>query len=175
MTDWGTATVGLAGIAATLAGTLTANWTAGRERQHKEELAREERRQTRLADAYVEVLKIAEGTGQWAQLVRPAFDSDPPRVPPPLPELEQQAKAQVLLLAFGSSAVVEAFENWRQTVRRIIQADQLIGLRLRRNDGGDEWLELENLHRPAERAARRELADLMATELGASGRASSIG
>lgn len=167
MADWGTAAVGLAGIGATLTATAIASYNATKERAHQRELARDDRHQTRIAAAYVDSLEIAERAGLWAQQVRPIMDSNPPRVPPPVPSLSEQTQAQVTLLAYGSREVVEAFETWRQCVHTIIRADQLIGLKLPRGEDGDEWLALENEYRPAERQARRRLADLMAVELGA--------
>jgi hypothetical protein len=58
--------------------------------------AREAREQERLASAYLELLKMAERVGQWAQMVYPVFQSgQPPSTP--LPSLEVQADTAALV------------------------------------------------------------------------------
>jgi hypothetical protein len=77
--EWiGTVALGLAGIGATL--------LAGKfERGHSQRMADEARQQERLADAYVRLLVLVERVGQWAQMVMPLMDTDPPQPVRPLP------------------------------------------------------------------------------------------
>ena len=166
--EWiGTASVGALGIIATYrSGTQT--------RREQERLAALARR----ADAYVEVLTIAEHIGNWAQRVRPVLDTYPPRPPPPFPELDQQIRAQALLSASGTDEVRALLAAWRETVNAVSRADMLIGFELeRRNeprelrgeppllDGEDPWLALEQKLRPAEQAAREALGARINEEL----------
>jgi hypothetical protein len=76
-------------------------------------------------------------------------------------------------MAFGSKPVEELFQTWRQSVLAIIRADRMIGIALDQHNGGhssgieylDTWNELEEQLRPAQRAARKSLAEAVAVEL----------
>jgi hypothetical protein len=71
----------------------------------------EAREQERLESAYLELLKLAEQVGIWAQMVYPVFQSGPPP-DTPLPSLEVQADTAALVAAFGTDEVrtkAEAF------------------------------------------------------------------
>lgn len=85
--------------------------------------AREAREQERLERAYLELLKMAERVGQWAQTVYP-FIQFGPLPDTPLPSLEVQADTAALVAAFGSNEVREKAEAWRAVARDMIaQAD----------------------------------------------------
>jgi hypothetical protein len=159
-----TGVVALAGILAT--------WRTGQQaRTHDVRLAREERRQDRLANAYVELLTMAERVGQWASMVRPFIDTTPPQPVPPLPDLMEQARAEALIQAYGSPAVQELAASWRDAVRAIIRADRTLGIAAGAReakepiDSGDTWRKLDMELRPAERASRMNLAGQVNAEL----------
>jgi hypothetical protein len=45
---------------------------------------------------------MVERIGQWAQMVKPMLETNPPQPVPPLPDLDEQAEAQALVNALGS-------------------------------------------------------------------------
>jgi len=156
--------VGLAGMYATFI-------TGDRTRKHAEVMAHSERQQQRKAEAYVEVLIIAERIGGWAQSVRPMIDQGAPL--PPIPSFEDQTRAEALLKAFASETARERFETWRKAVWDIILADRAIGfgLEARGSDaesGGDAmtvWRRLEQEFRPHESSLRTDLGKQLSREL----------
>jgi hypothetical protein len=138
--------------------------------EHERELAEDSRRQERLADAYVELLGIVNRTAHFADMVRPIVDTNPPAPNPPLPHVDEQMRAESLVMAFGSRNVEVLFETWRQTVWAIIRADQEIGFGLTREESGhsshmEVWRQLVDELKPAQKAARSALADAVAVEL----------
>lgn len=147
----GATVLGLAGITATL--------LAGKfERGHSERMTREAREQERLADAYVRLLVLVERIGQWANMVKPMWDTIPPQPVRPLPDLDEQAEAEAVVNAFGSDDVLKVFEAWRGIMRDIVAAVGLIELECTGTDFGDEpYSKLYNLL-PAEREAREALS-----------------
>ena len=113
--------LGAAGIGATL--------LAGKfERGHSQRMADEARQQERLADAYVRLLVLVERVGQWAQMVMPLMDMDPPQPVRPLPGLDEQAEAEAVVNAFGSDQVRQGFKAWRDVIQDMIRAVHLINL-----------------------------------------------
>jgi hypothetical protein len=168
----GTAAVGALGIVAT----YTSGVSSRRHESHRDAV-------TRRANAYIEVLTIAEHVGNWAQRVRPLVDTTPPRDPPPLPDLNQQVRAQALMAAFGSDQVRDLLDRWRETVNEVSRADILIGFESQRRGepremrgepikigNQDPWLALEQTLRPAEAAARGALGKRINQELTSQGR-----
>lgn len=150
-------------------GALT-TWLAGLgSRRHAATLAREERRQQRFADAYIELLITVEAMGQWAQLVRPMLDVG--QVPPTLPTFEQQARVQALLAGYATPEVKALFQTYSDAVLEIIKVDQLLGDLIQHGDReigvsrGELWQRLDTKLRPAEAAARKALADQVSAEL----------
>jgi hypothetical protein len=141
--------------------------------KHERELAEDARAQARLGDAYVELLSIVNRTAHFADLVRPIFDTDPPTPPPPLPPPEEQMRAEALVMAYGSRAVEDLFEAWRQSVWNIIRADREIGIALemrgQRSQSGidylETWRKLTDELRPAQKAARKALSEAIGVEL----------
>ena len=92
---------------------------------HERLQAREAREQERLASAYLELLKMAERVGVWAQMIYPVYQSGkPPETP--LPSLEVQADTAALVAAFGTDAVREKSETWQSVVRQMISAAELV-------------------------------------------------
>ncbi|GAA4198715.1 hypothetical protein [Actinocatenispora rupis] len=133
--------------------------------------AETERRQRRLADAYVELLTLASETGQWVALVRPFIRYG--EAPPPLPSLAAQARAEARILAFGSETVHTLFLEWRKVVNEIVLANSMLSSATMAHASGqqsrvnqaDVWRRLPAL-RTAESQARQQLADQAAQELG---------
>jgi hypothetical protein len=169
-----TAAVGAIGVVATAltakGGRTHAERVAGRRMEHERELAEDSRRQERLADAYVELLGIVNRTAHYADMVRPFVDTNPPAPTPPLPHVDEQMRAESLVMAFGSRNVEALFETWRQTIWAIIRADQEIGFGLTREESGrtnhmEVWRQLVDELKPAQKAARSALADAVAVEL----------
>lgn len=172
-----TGTIGSIGIVATgltaRGGRKHAESVASERIGHERKLAEDARRQARLADAYVELLAIVNRIAAYADLIRPVIDTTPPRTPPPLPTLDEQARAEALVMAFGTKPVEDLFETWRQTVWEIIGADQMIGLMLEERSQGqssgkhymETWNRLETEMRPAQRSARKKLAEAIGVEL----------
>jgi len=56
-----------------------AELVADKRLEHERTMAHEARRQERRGNAYVRLLTVVETTGQWAQMVKPMLDSDPPQ------------------------------------------------------------------------------------------------
>jgi hypothetical protein len=146
-------------------------WLAGRGgRRHAEMMAREERRQQRFADAYIELLTTVEKMGQWAQLVRPMLDIG--ITVPPLPDLDQQARVQALVAGHASGEVQNLFEKYTLTVREILKVDRQIGLVIEHGDKEigvsrvDLWEHLDMTLRLNETAARKALAQQVPTSPG---------
>ncbi len=141
---------------------------------HAERMARDERRQQRYAEAYIELLQLIERMGHWSQLVRPALDNDPPReLPAELPPLTEQAKVQALARAYGTSIVNKLVSEYHQAVRDIIRSDYLLTLAEMARKRGEEsgikplqvWHDLDKIHRPAEKSKREEIAEQITAEL----------
>jgi hypothetical protein len=175
--EWiGTTVAGVAGITATY-------WTAKRGREHAErlstaaqdharKLAREERRQKRIGQAYEELLIQVELVGQWASMVRPMLSSagDPK---PELPGFPEQARIQALVLAHASPVVKARQAAWMEIIREMIHTDYGIELAERTAarsqaigiDGLELRRKLDLELRPAERKKRAELAEEIAKEL----------
>ncbi|MGO9552327.1 hypothetical protein [Mycobacterium sp.] len=108
-----TATLGVAGIFGT--------WLTGKQgRDDAKALAKDARQQQRLETTYVDLLDMAERTGQWAQMVYPMIDTNPPQPVPPLPSLAEQAHTEALVRAFGSSGVWKRMDAWRAVVRQMV-------------------------------------------------------
>ncbi len=128
--EWiGTSIVGVAGIWGTwFTGKQSRDHTLATLRQqlgHERLQAREAREQERLESAYLELLKMAERVGQWAQFVYPVVQSGP--LPDtPLPSLESQADAAALVAAFGTPEVEEKSEAWQSVVGQMIHQAELV-------------------------------------------------
>ncbi|MET9303559.1 hypothetical protein ABZX66_30030 [Micromonospora aurantiaca] len=168
--------VGITGIVATYKtgkqGRQHAEVLARQQNEHDAALAKEQRDQQRRSEAYVELLTMVERVGQWASMVRPMLDTNPPRPVPPLPELSEQARSNALVGAYASPAVKERYQAWRKVVMEAIGAVEDIEFALANPDAGLSHIkprrELDFKHRPAEGDARRALADQIAAELGGS-------
>jgi hypothetical protein len=137
---------------------------------HAAQMAREERRQQRFADAYVEMLMTVERMGHWAQLVCPWYNTGSPV--PPLPELDEQARVEAVVKAYASAGIRELFEQYLETVSAIARMECQINFLLEHGeraggpDSAELWQQLDDTLRPGELAARRALAAQVSVELG---------
>jgi hypothetical protein len=92
---------------------------------HERLQAREAREQERLESAYLELLKMAERVGQWAQFIYPVVQTGP--LPDtPLPSLEVQADAAALVAAFATNRVRQLTETWEAVVKQMITQAELV-------------------------------------------------
>jgi hypothetical protein len=129
-------------------GGLAAGWRlATGPRGHEVSQWHRERR----ADAYVELLEVAEDVGHVVAVSYPKVEAEPPRPVPYTPSSERQARARARVAAFGSPKVRAATDRWREAADAALGfADALAHdvphARLKREDA-----------RAAEQKARAEL------------------
>lgn len=149
-------------------------------------------RETRLADSYLEVLRIVEREGQWIEASitnwklaveeaeanppyvddfyhRPGFEFE--RVTVPEPAVTDRAVTAANLAAFGSPNVRRLYQVWRSTVTEIDEGRVTMIYGLGVDDEGHqpglgEVKELLDVLQPKQSAARQALADAIAEELG---------
>jgi hypothetical protein len=182
------ASVITSGVAVITTGVVTITNTRWTTRQN-EKLAREQRTQQRLAESYLEVLRIVEREGQWVEagiritnwetaaedagfVVDPGDKGCVPgfkQIKPP--ELTSTDKAIISghLAVFGSDDVRRFYQSWRSTIAAI--GTEIVVLRSITDeypDGPDhdQVGRLRDELYPTERAARQALADAIAEELG---------
>jgi hypothetical protein len=101
----------IAGGAVGLAGILVAGVGGWRDRALSRNLAETARKQQRLAEAYVELIELAEKIGYWASRLRPVVTVDldyQPQEPPSLDEF-----------AYGSKDVKAKWKSWQECVKEI--------------------------------------------------------
>jgi len=147
-----TTVVAVVGIAAT--------WHAGkRSGDQTLALARETRKQERLAEAYIALLEMSESVGAWAQSVKPFLDTIPPQPVPPLPPVEVGARVE----AFGSAPVRGAYEEWLSAVLAVLVSVQLLEFPEHDVEPSKRLIE----RRPLERTLRAALAEAVRAELAA--------
>jgi hypothetical protein len=158
-------------------------WTA----RQNAKLARETRTQQRLADSYLEVLRIIEREGQWVdasitnwKLAAEEAEIEPDpgardwlpskRVKVLEPAVTDRATIAAHLAAFGSTKVRRLYLAWRSTVTAIEHEEDALSWDAEEHSpevpslGGLKKL-LDELQ-PTEVAARQVLADAIAEELG---------
>lgn len=115
--------------------------------------AREDREQQRLENAYLELLRMTERVGQWAQIVYPFLQTGPlPETP--MPPLEVQADTAALLAAFGTEEVREKTEAWRAVVNEMRVLAELVP----REDANPSYVP------PGERIARVKIHEIRPDE-----------
>lgn len=160
--------VGLAGLGATA-------WTSKRARDHSKELADTDRQQERLLTAYLALLGAMRKTGRWAQNVKPTFDPDPSRDAPERPDGDEWHRVLAMLDAYGSVEVQNLHAEWVKTVDEVGRAALDLEFRSAHKDdlphkldgesSTDVYRRLDEELRPAEREARKAVADRIANEL----------
>lgn len=173
-----TGIVGVAGIFGTwLTGKQSRDQalkTLEEQLSHERLQAREAREQARLEAAYVELLKMAEQVGNWAQMVEPVVQlGEPPAIP--LPSLDIQADVAALVNAYSSRAVRQRQEDWEAVVKQMIRQVELVEWeKLHPPSVGDPRLDRPyaasprgalDLLRPQEAQTRRALAEHVRAEL----------
>ncbi|MEJ3651494.1 hypothetical protein WEH80_00610 [Actinomycetes bacterium KLBMP 9759] len=142
-------------------------------------LAREQRVEQRAADAYLQVLKLAEQEGQWTDATVYNYGLDwehlrygaVERIDVPRPAVTDKATASALIAAYGSSAVRSCHAEWRAAADALIELlDNIsIGWAL----AGDpepkvdpaEMKRLTDDLQPKERTARQKFGEAVASEL----------
>ena len=164
--EWLAPTAAITGV---LAGGGITGLVARGTRKHAEKMARQERQQKRLQEAYLETLTIINKAGLWASQVRPGVgksvnDSI-------LPTRDEELRALVLMQMYGSPAVYELFVDHVTAVNKVRKADVMIGRRLS-SDGAhlkpdyqEIWDDLEDNLRPAELTKREALVKQIGDEL----------
>jgi hypothetical protein len=170
-------------------------WSREREREktvlaHEDAVRSYERMQQRLADSYLEVLRIVEREGQWVQAgitnweiaarelaefgvdaVINGHTTGFERVKVPEPAITDRATAGAHLAAFGSATVRGFYEAWRSTITAIEAEEDALHSYVDNNwppdaPGLDELRRLQNELGPKEVHVRRALANAIAEELG---------
>ncbi len=168
-------------------------WSRERDREEaawaREDAARsEERTQQRLADSYLEVLRIVEREGQWAEasitnwkLAAEEAEVEPnpearnwlpgfKRVKVPEPAVTDRATIAAHLAAFGSENVRRLYQTWRYTTTAIDTEEDALRWDADQNypypPSLDDLKRLRDVLHPNEHAARQALADAIAEELG---------
>jgi hypothetical protein len=166
--------VGLGGLLVGAAGLIAGQLQTARADKRAERRLHAQWLRDRRADAYVDVLGVAEKCGQWAQLIDPIVDGSPPRPVPPLASPDDQGRVEALLAAFGSDTVRDRYTSWRSALLDIITQHKKIEFaRLTSTasvppveDEGTLLLQLEEKVRVSERVAREDLGDAVSAELG---------
>jgi hypothetical protein len=136
---------GLAALGGLLSGVLT-NWLGAkrdaRKYEHEQSMAREARRQERLAQTYIELLTYLSHYGDWARSVRPMWGPVP--APDPLPRQERW-HIEALVTAYGSHEVNQLLSEWGEQATKIDEADDLIR-RVERSRNPSQQLDDEAQH-----------------------------
>jgi hypothetical protein len=109
----------IAGGAVGLAGILVAGVGGWRDRALSRNLAETARKQQRLAEAYVELIELAEKIGYWASRLRPVVTVDLDYQPPEPPSLDEQTRVCAKVLAYGSKDVKAKWKSWQECVKEI--------------------------------------------------------
>jgi hypothetical protein len=119
---------GLAVAGGLLSGLLT-NWLGGRrdhrKYDHERDMAREARRQDRLAQTYIELHRYLSHYWDWARSVRPLWGPIP--APERLPR-EERWRIEALVTAYGSEEVRQLLDEWGEHAATIENADQMMRL-----------------------------------------------
>ena len=124
--------VGVAGIVATYrAGGRQQDTALAVVRQQADAqvaVAREERQQRRLEEAYLEMLAAITNIYYWVFTVYPIVTKTPDQFTmPPLPELPDTARKEALWTAYWSPRVEQLMKEWETVVRSLQSAGIGIG------------------------------------------------
>lgn len=165
-----TGAVGLGGIVFTwLTGKQSRDQAVATLRQqldHDRLQAREAREQERLESAYLELLKMVQRAGIWAETVYPLLGQSPDI---PLPSLDIQADAAALVAAFGTPEVEAKLQAWRSVLKKMIALAGVVPLQDTNSDfvSPNEPIAREQIEglRPDERKARDDLGAQIQSEL----------
>lgn len=162
--------VGLSGAGAAL-------WSTHRTAQ----TAREGRVQQRLAESYLEVLRLVELEAQWAKArvtnLKIAAEEDYPGIEnrvrvPEQPAVDSRAVIAAHLAAFGSAQVGTLYRAWRERMTAVDDEHSNLDFYWRECIGVGGAIEIDKLKRmldellPEEATARKLMAEAMAKDLG---------
>jgi hypothetical protein len=133
----------------------------------------------RAADGYLKVLSLVEQEALWLDSIVHNLGLDREDLDygfvayrqVPKPELTDRATAAALLAAFASEPVQASYAAWRVTAAALDARLETVCFARQEGDPNantpEEWMkELTEDLQPKERAARQELAEAVATELG---------
>ena len=128
-----TVAVGVTGIVATYkAGSRqqeTALKVAQQQADSQVAVAREERQQRRLEEAYLEMLAALTAVSYWVFTVYPVFTSTPEEFTmPPMPKLPDAERKEALWSAYWSPQVERLMKEWESAVRQLQQTGMTIGI-----------------------------------------------
>jgi predicted small integral membrane protein len=140
--------------------------------EHAEKMAADVRQHKRLESAYIELLQVIERAGNWAGLVCPVMDTNPPRPLPDLPSIDEQVRVRALVTAYGSVKVQELFDEYIGYINEMNVAQQIVAFAKSESDGRTQLEQREKIDRelrPAERQMRDELGEMIAMELRGAG------
>jgi hypothetical protein len=134
---------GLAAFGGLLSTWLT-NWLGvkrdQRKYQHERDMALEVRRQERLREAYIELLKYLSHHAEWAVSLQPLprpFPTPIPKAPDPMPRAEVH-RVTALVEAYGSPEVRKLLNGWREWAEKLSEADEIVSDALERRQPGQE-------------------------------------
>jgi hypothetical protein len=136
VTGAATAIVGVAGILATYKAGARQQQTALAVAQQQADaqvaVAREERQQRRLEEAYLELLSALTKIHYWVFTVYPFMTRTIEEYTmPPLPELPDSERKEAMWTAYWSPRVEQLMKEWESTVRQLQNAGMQIGLAMR--------------------------------------------
>jgi len=138
-----TAIAAVAGIVATyMSGNRqqqTALTVAQQQTDSQVAVAREERQQRRLEEAYLGMLAAVTSIYYWTQTVYPLMTNTPEQFTmPPLPELPDNEEKEALWTAYWSPRVEQLMDKWRTAVRALQHAGLVIGMARSFEESGRE-------------------------------------
>ena len=123
-------------------------------------MAHEQWHRDRRAEAYIELLDLAEEIGLFVGTVYPMFESGSPEPPPSIPSLDRQTHMWARVAAYASPEVRRKATTWRIVVVHALRAAEAIA---RGEDGARA--ELHDL-RSAEGEARESMSQAINDDLG---------
>jgi hypothetical protein len=160
---------GLAALGGLLSGLIT-NWLGAkrdqRKYEHERAMALEARRQERLEQAYIELLRYLSPYADWAESAQRLLGK-PPAIPD-LPPAEELKRVEALLEAYGSPEVRQLLREWRKHAARLQYADeglQPVGFDDKADADDEAWTPDMAAHRKATLKADQEVRDRIRQEL----------
>jgi hypothetical protein len=139
--EWVTPVVGGAVTAIATVAAIVATYKSGNRQQQtalavaqqqadsQVAVAREERQQRRLEEAYLGMLAALTSIFYWAQSVYPMMTKTVEQFTmPPLPELPESEKSEALWTAYWSPRVEQLMSEWRTAIGALQHAGLVIGM-----------------------------------------------
>ena len=172
-----TTIVALAATGVTAISVVTNAWTTRWTGRNAREQQREDRQQQRLANAYVQMLELAEKEGHYLQVRKYNLEQAvwdewgvAKHKQASRPEDEERAKSAALAAAFASPAVLKAHDQWLAAFDGAHQALEALEWKLREDYGPGMTLEQKDLQpfsdsADAEVSARKNLARSVSLDL----------